>query len=148
MSNPIVESADYSYKGRVENCQDPSSSVRIRTSGTVKQATQGSISSFKQALLHSPLAIAVDANQKFQSYSRGVLRNCGYTEINHAVNALGWTVKDGVEVLKVRNSWGGNWGEGGNVYIAIDEAALAENNGLGPCGVLHTGVWAQARRIE
>jgi len=97
--------------------------------------------------LNGPLAVTVDANDKFMGYSSGVLRNCVYGNLNHAVNAVGWTTMDGVEVLKIRNSWGTWWGDEGYIYMAIDAQGAAENNGLGPCGILEYGYYADAKRI-
>lgn len=97
--------------------------------------------------MNGPLAVTVDANDKFMGYSSGVLRNCVYGQLNHAVNAVGWTQINGVEVLKIRNSWGAYWGDEGYVYIAIDEAGAAENGGLGPCGILEYGYYSAAKKI-
>lgn len=98
----------------------------------------------KNALLNGPLAITVDANDKFMAYSGGILRNCTYGQLNHAVNAVGWTVMNGVEVLKVRNSWGTWWGDEGHVYVAMDDSACNENGGLGPAGIFEHAVYAKA----
>lgn len=114
------------------------------TKGSSQRVQAGSVSAIKQALMNGPLAITVDANDKFMSYSGGVLRSCPYGALNHAVNAIGWTQMDGVEVLKIRNSWGTWWGDAGYVYVAIDDQAAAENGGIGPCGILEHIYWADA----
>ena len=70
------------------------------------------------------------------SYSGGVMTSddCPYNnDLDHAVGAIGWTVKDGQEVLIVRNSWGTWWGDEGYIYMAMDGG----NNGMGPCGIFH-----------
>ena len=48
------------------------------------------------------------------------LENCG--KHNHAIIAYGWNFSDGGEVISLRNSWGSNWGENGNMRVFYEEA--------------------------
>lgn len=115
------------------------------TKGSSQRVTSNSVQAMKTALMRGPLAITVDANDKFMGYSGDVMRNCVYGHLNHAVNAVGWTVMEGVEVVKIRNSWGTWWGDAGYIYVAIDDQAASENGGKGPCGILEHLYWADAQ---
>lgn len=144
-NNALWPEEDYEYTARVGTCTTKASTTRVMTEGSTQRVTSNSVDAMKTALMRGPLAITVDANDKFMSYSGGILRNCVYGSLNHAVNAIGWTVMNGTEVVKVRNSWGTWWGDEGYVYVAIDSAAAAENGGKGPCGILEHLYWADAK---
>lgn len=95
-------------------------------------ASAASIAYMKSALNLSPVMVAIDASSTvFQNYVSGVITSaaCG-TELNHAVVAVGYGVENGIEYVKVRNSWTADWGEEGHVKIAFTA-----------CGV--TFDWAQ-----
>lgn len=80
---------------------------------------------------YGPLAIGVNANF-FQTYKSGVLDPwfCNPMLLDHAVTLVGFGVdKDsGKKFWKIKNSWGGSWGEGG--YIRI-----ARGNWIPTCGM-------------
>jgi len=62
-----------------------------------------------------PVSICVDASS-WQYYTGGVLRRCG-NQIDHAVQATGYSVVQGVNAWNVRNSWGADWGVNGYIYL-------------------------------
>ncbi|HEM60858.1 MAG TPA: hypothetical protein ENO24_01065, partial [Chloroflexi bacterium] len=57
-------------------------------------------------------------NAAFQSYDGGVFEGPGCNLVNHAVVLVGWDDEQGQSgVWFLRNSWGGEWGEGGYMRI-------------------------------
>jgi C1A family cysteine protease len=66
----------------------------------------------------SPLAVVVDA-QSWQFYKGGVVTsNCG-TNLDHAVQAVGWNEASSTPYWIVRNSWGADWGEQGYIWVEM-----------------------------
>lgn len=92
--------------------------------GTSSGMTEAqSIAGIKTALRTSPVTIAVYASSSaFQSYKSGVLTKaqCGGTGINHAVQAVGWGIENGIEFFVIKNSWANTWGAAGFIKIATD----------------------------
>jgi len=131
-SYPIVLESVYPYTAREESCKSPSSASLA--AATDVYWISANIDSLKRELCTGPIQVTLKAAGAFSWYSSGVLdsRDCPYNnDLDHAIGAIGWTVKDGVESLIVRNSWGTGWGEGGYAYFALDTG----NGGAGPCGV-------------
>jgi cathepsin L len=65
---------------------------------------------------YGPVAVAVDAGA-FQGYNGGIVEHCG-TDLDHAVLAVGYGCDERTESgdwgkcwIKIRNSWGSDWGE-------------------------------------
>jgi len=89
------------------------------------------VDQLKQAILdHGPITVCVYADWAFQAYDGGVFNSCTGTEINHAVDLVGWDdnqVPSAVWFL--RNSWGPGWGEGGYMRITYN-CSLIGYNGL------------------
>jgi C1A family cysteine protease len=66
----------------------------------------------------SPLAVVVDA-QSWQFYKGGIVTsNCG-TNLDHAVQAVGWNAAGSTPYWIVRNSWGADWGEAGYIWVEM-----------------------------
>lgn len=65
----------------------------------------------------------------FAAYMSGILDDpkCG-TNLNHAVNSVGYGSENGKEYYIVRNSWGAAWGDSGYIKIAAVD-------GKGICGI-------------
>jgi len=87
----------------------------------------------KSAITQQPVSVAIEADQfTFQFYSSGVLTGSCGTRLDHGVLAVGYGEdENGTKFWKLRNSWGGAWGEQG--YIRIERGKRQEG---GQCGVL------------
>merc|ERR1711964_329383 len=85
------------------------------------------------AVTQQPVSVAIEADKSaFQSYTSGVLQgNCG-TQLDHGVLCVGFGADNGVHYWKVKNSWGGSWGESGYVRMLRGKA------GSGECGILES----------
>merc|ERR1712003_605398 len=65
----------------------------------------------------SPMSIAVDAAELWQTYTGGVITassGCGI-DLDHAVQLTGYNVEGNYWI--VRNSWGADFGENGFVWV-------------------------------
>jgi len=74
-------------------------------------ASESQLSAFLQQ--HGPLAIAVDAEDGWQTYSGGIKSVCGGRSLDHGVALVGFG--DGFWIVK--NSWGTVWGEQGYIRL-------------------------------
>ena len=88
----------------------------------------------KAAVYEQPVVIAIEADTRyFQSYSTGILTSgveCG-TNLDHAVEIVGYGSDNGIDYWKVRNSWSNTWGEAG--YVRIERSS--STNDIGVCGI-------------
>jgi C1A family cysteine protease len=76
-----------------------------------------------KAVASQPVSVPVlGYGRAFQLYSSGVFSGeCGTTNLNHAVTAIGYgTADDGTKYWLVKNSWGERWGESGYMRIQRD----------------------------
>ncbi len=81
-----------------------------------------SVDEIKAAIYkYGPVSVGVAADSQFSSYRSGIFQGSGSTQLNHAVNLVGW----GQGYWIMRNSWGAGWGESG--YMRIKFGA----NGIG-----------------
>ena len=84
-------------------------------------------------MLKGPVVIGIEADTyTFQSYSSGIITSplCG-TDIDHAVEIVGFGVDNGTPYWSVRNSWGPGWGEDGYFRILRTD----DMNDPGICGL-------------
>lgn len=116
--------ASYPYHGRKETCHYDEGKVDLHVTG-YKNVDKNE-ETIKQVLFENgPLSIAVDATE-FQTYTKGIKRDCRFGRLNHGVALVGYGEEDGVKYWIVRNSWGKSWGEEG--YIRLER-------GKGLCGL-------------
>jgi C1A family cysteine protease len=115
--------------GACQKC--PSAGVKFTGCYDVKPNDQISL---KAAVSKQPVVIAIEADTKyFQSYSGGILTDaakCG-TNLDHAVEIVGYGTENGIDYWKVRNSWSTSWGEEG--YVRIQRSS--STNDIGVCGI-------------
>jgi len=89
--------------------------------------------SLMAAVAKQPVVIAIEADTRyFQSYSGGILDStaCG-TNLDHAVEIVGYGSENGVDYWTVRNSWSSSWGEQG--YFRLKKTS--STNDIGICGL-------------
>lgn len=67
----------------------------------------------------------VDKDPAFYAYNGEFALNKACDELNadHQVVFVGYGKKDGKDVWVIRNSWGSEWGAGGNFYVEIGSDA-------------------------
>lgn len=91
------------------------------------------------AIAKQPVSVGVDGGSKaFRSYHDGVLQSadCGIM-IDHAVLAVGYGSmvpphgNESVPYIKIKNSWGANWGDHGYIYLGSGP----QYQPIGQCGV-------------
>lgn len=115
-------------------------------SGTCKKCSSAGVSfsackdvtpkdqvSLKGAVAKNPVVVAIEADTRyFQSYTSGILDSvsCG-TNLDHAVEIVGYGAENGMKYWIVRNSWGTSWGENGYFRVLRSES----KNDIGICGI-------------
>jgi len=114
--------SEYEYDAMDEECKSEieSSKKEIHIS-TYHDLPQGDENALKKAVARGPVSIAIEADQMdFQFYSGGVFdAECG-DNLDHGVLIVGYGTdkKSGKTFFKVKNSWGGSWGEEGYIRLA------------------------------
>lgn len=115
----IEKEDDYKYLGIVGNCQAKADDNKPKT--IVKKTYEcdpdeaNCNGSATRALKYAPYGTAIFANEKLMLYKKGVLDyGCKKDDPNHAVVIVHATNK----YLKIRNSWGSDWGEQGYFRFA------------------------------
>jgi len=110
----------YPYTAKVATCQNKAKAGII----TGWKQVAASELAIQQALASgAPIAAAIDANEKLQSYTKGVYDDATCTQkVNHAVTIVGYgrDSTSGKNFWVVKNSWGTTWGEQGYVRMVRD----------------------------
>jgi C1A family cysteine protease len=135
INNGQCTEASYPYKAGV-----------TKTAGTCQKCTSAGVSfsscydvkpndqiSLKGAVAKQPVSIAIEADTRyFQSYSGGILDSTACnTNLDHAVEIVGYGTENGIDYWTVRNSWGSSWGESG--YFRLKRTS--STNDIGVCGL-------------
>ncbi|KAH7492309.1 Mexicain [Phytophthora ramorum] len=82
-----------------------------------------------KAINQRPTVVTVAAgNEAWKQYTGGVLSSCDTTDLDHLVVAVGYDATS----LKIRNSWGENWGEEGYIHLK----RTGSGSGSGTCSVM------------
>jgi len=116
----ICMESDYSYDGADGTCKSSRCTPAI-AAGKVTSWTdvaQGDEDALETAVANvGPIAIAVDANFKWQMYSGGIMSAslCPANKLDHGVLMVGYDTSGGY--WKIKNSWASTWGENGYLRI-------------------------------
>lgn len=127
----ICKEDDYAYTAADGTCKTCDAAVEIKGYNDVQPKDEAQM---RAAVAQNPVSVAIEADSfSFQFYSGGVLStDCG-AQLDHGVLVVGYGEDNGKKYWKVKNSWGGSWGEEG--YLRI-ERATDKNDGAGLCGIL------------
>lgn len=120
--------SDYPYVARESTCRYDSTKVKAKVAKYLQ--IQRSETALKEAAASHVVSVAVDAST-WSYYGKGILpaSQCD-TGMNHGVTLVGYGEENGKLFWKVKNSWGGSWGESG--YIRIERT---NGSGLGACSI-------------
>jgi len=116
--------ADYPYTAQDGTCQFNSGEIARSISSWQYVTTDQDEQQMQQfTYTTGPPSVLVDAST-WDSYQGGVYTssNCG-TQLDHAVQIVGWANFQGQNAWIVRNSWGTGWGYSGYLYVAIGQNA-------------------------
>ena len=130
--NGLCTENDYPYtSGGGSNgvCQASCSKVD-GTKGLRFTDVENSEDALAKAVTQQPIAVAVDADFRWQMYSGGIMTHVSGTDLDHGVLAVGFGSDGGQDFWKIKNSWAKGWGEDG--YIRILRNVNQQN---GPCGI-------------
>lgn len=125
----IPEEACFPYKSGAlgddiackKTCSDAKPrSLKAELRARSKPLVGASVDEVKRALLNGPLLTTMKVFEDFYLYAGGVYRHQkGGPVGGHAVMLIGWNNESRAWI--VRNSWGTDWGEKGDFYIAWDD---------------------------
>ena len=134
----LATEADYPYTARDGTCKRKESGKRYGISSfSTLNATDGeyNMHALQEALNKQPVAVALEVDYGFQAYTGGIYEaddSCG-SALNHGVVAVQSGVDGGKRFLKIRNSWGPEWGESGFIRMAYGKP-----ESRGTCGVANS----------
>jgi C1A family cysteine protease len=116
IKNGACSESDYAYTGRDGSCKKTCKPVAtVSKFVDVKANDENALG---DALALGPVSVAIEADQAvFQSYKSGIIQaGCG-KNLDHGVLAVGFGTDNNVDYWRVKNSWGGSWGDKGYVRI-------------------------------
>lgn len=128
----ICTEDSYAYKGKRGSCAVSSCSAGLKTGEVtgfvdVKKSDEQALMA---AVAEGPVSVAVCAVTLFQLYFGGIMSGMCGAMLDHGVLAVVYGTDNGKDYWKVKNSWGGSWGEHGYVRM------LRGKGGKGQCGIL------------
>merc|ERR1719240_1718063 len=127
----MMSESSYSYLGQNGTCRFRSDNVvsHIKSHTDVPQKSP---SHLMQAVSQQPVSIAINANP-IQFYSSGVFSDSCGDQLDHGVLLVGYgtDATTGQKFWKVKNSWGGNFGEQGYFRLLRDDV----EGSSGKCGL-------------
>jgi cysteine peptidase B len=114
----------YSYTGRGGSCRAQGTPAVTISGQTSIQHNEGQMLTFLQQ--KGPISIGVDAS-RFQTYRGGVMTSCSAGQLDHGVLIVGYGTQGGSTYWKIKNSWGGSWGESGYIRVAYGKGCAGLN---------------------
>lgn len=99
----------YPYKGTDGTCAMKTCTSEVKITGFTDIKKGSTADLLTACATKGPISIAVDANFRWQMYSKGIFdHNCNENKLDHGVLLVGY--EEG-SYWKVKNSWGESWGE-------------------------------------
>ncbi|KAG3109951.1 hypothetical protein PI125_g10477 [Phytophthora idaei] len=128
--NGICTKSSYPYTsvegGTAAACTRTCTPVKSGITG-IAHLKSGDESALLGALKKQPVVVSVISNNPaWKQYRSGVITSCNTATVDHAVLAVGYDAT----TIKIKNSWGTDWGEDGFVRISRSP------QGMGTCAVL------------
>ena len=121
---------EYPYLAQNEQCHAHDTEYKA---SACFEVTPNNEQALKLAVANSTVLVVIEADERvFQFYSTGIIpfNECG-TNLDHAVQLVGYGEDDGQKYWILRNSWGKGWGENG--FVRLERQDL--ENTPGTCGV-------------
>jgi len=119
----------YPYKGKQNSCNTTAQGMEVAKISNAYLVTANNFDSLLNAVAVRPVSVSVEADQSvWQLYKGGVVTGSCGTNLDHAVNIVGYNTTANPQYWIVRNSWGTWWGESGYIRILI-------SSGSGVCGI-------------
>jgi len=115
----IALAADFPYTGSDSKCKQYTSAVKV--GGYVKLPPNDGNALATALATKGPISISIAAGGiGWQLYGGGVMTGCKNTDVDHAVQAVGYGKDGSKSYWLVRNSWGPGWGEKGYIRLNRD----------------------------
>ncbi|KAF0688073.1 hypothetical protein As57867_008023, partial [Aphanomyces stellatus] len=116
--------SEWPYAGQTGPCSRHCNKQRLSIGESIQVSGEGGTIS---ALNNQPVSATVEAgNYVWKNYQGGVVSQCPGGQSDHAVIAVGYDDQS----IKIKNSWGTGWGEGG--YMRLRRGV----GGQGTCNVV------------
>ena len=127
----LCSEKDYPYIAEEGDCQECKPVVKISNYGDIESNNEKIL---KRAVAQQPVSVAIQANvSSFRFYSNGIYSDpmCG-NKLDHGVLLVGYgyDLEYDMDYWIIKNSWGDDWGENGNIRIKRN---TYEEGGM--CGV-------------
>jgi C1A family cysteine protease len=137
-NNGLCSESSYPYTAADGTCNAQCTKV-VTVSGHEDVPKMDEKSLLVAASQH-PVSVAIEADKPaFQMYKSGVFDNAGCgTQLDHGVLVVGYGTDNGKDYWKVKNSWGGAWGDQGYIRIVRNKNMC----GISQCASYPTGVKA------
>ena len=121
IGNGITDESDYPYTARTGTCEESKIVKKAGIKGCVRLPANNYSTLMNAVATIGPISISAAA-EPWQMYESGIFNgNCG-TDVDHAIQAVGYGAQGAKTYWLVRNSWGASWGEKG--YIRITRTGL------------------------
>eukprot|EP00505_MAST-04D_sp_SCG-Rhode-Island_P001192 Stramenopile-MAST_4_protein_1192 len=114
----LCTEAAYPYKAADMTCNKQACQSAVTITGH-KDVPKMDEKALVAAAAIGPVSVAIEADKPaFQMYKSGVFDNAGCgTALDHGVLVVGYGTDSGKDYYKVKNSWGGQWGDQGYIRI-------------------------------